>query len=91
MSRVPTELLKRMEQKIHELNSTTEKSMVGTDKWYCDKIEEWQGIADLWKEIADHYLSEIEKLVASKQELQKKCLDLAIELAEHRRPKVREI
>jgi hypothetical protein len=85
------ELRKRMEQKIQELTSTTEKSMVGTTKWYCDKIEEWQGIADLWKDISEHYLSEIEKLVASKQELQKKCLDLAIELAEHRRPKVREI
>jgi len=85
------ELRKRMEQKIHELTSTTEKSMVGTTKWYCDKIEEWQGIADLWKDISEHYLLEIEKLVASKQELQKKVLDLKIELVELKRPKVREI
>ena len=85
------ELRERMEQKIHELQTTTEKSMVGTDAWYCDKIEEWQGTADLWKDISEHYLLEIQKLVASKQELQKKVLDLKIELIEFKRPKVREI
>jgi len=92
-------LYKRMEKKIHDLNThTDEEQMVGTNKWYCDQIKEWQETADLWKDIADfwkdsadHYISEIEKLVVDKQELQKKILNLMIELADLKRPKVREI